>query len=183
MQVLELAAASTQAARCADLAAELNGHLYVDQRGAKGLPFEALLTVTTDSLTRIEQVADVGLYLICRRLIKPGEPKKIGLFPMIHHPDRTRDECDAHWRDIHAPLALVHHAHMTHYTQLSVVETLRGEHFGGFALCGFESEEDIRERFYTTEESVQVIAEDVAKFADIKRSPRRLIATPTHSGS
>lgn len=182
MQMLEIAVASNQTIECAELAAEMNGHLYVDQRGATGLPFQALLTVTTDSLTPLQDVADVGLYLVCRRLIKPGTPRKIALFPMIHHPQKTRDECDAHWRDVHAPLALVHHAHMTHYTQLSVVNVLAGESFDGFALCGFDSEEDIRERFFTTKESVQVIQDDIQNFADVSQSPRRLIATPTHTG-
>ena len=131
----------------------------------------------------MREVADVGLYVICRRLIKPGVPNKIALFPLVHHADKTRDECDAHWRDVHAPLALVHHAHMTHYTQLAVVERLSGEEINGFALCGFDSEEDIRERFFTTKESIQIIQDDIQNFADVSKSPRRLIATPTHSGA
>ena len=45
-------------------------------------------------------------------------------------------------------------------------------------MCGFDSEEDIRERFYANEESVRIITKDVLQFADPKRSPRRLIATP-----
>ena len=182
MHKLELAIASNNLPRCTEIAAQLNAQLYIDDRGARGLPFQALLTATTDTVSILESAADVGLYVICRRLIKPGEASHIGLFPLIHHPDRTHEETDAHWRDIHAPLALVHHAHMTHYTQLSVVRTLSGEPYDGFALCGFASEEDLRERFFTTEESVKVIQEDVAKFADVRKSPRRLIATPTHSG-
>ena len=77
MHTMELAAASTQAGACADLAEELNAQLYVDERGATGLPFTALLTGVTDSVTDFQTVADVGLYLICRRLIKPGVPQKI----------------------------------------------------------------------------------------------------------
>ena len=38
MHTMELAAASTQVGACADLAEELNGQLYVDERGATGLP-------------------------------------------------------------------------------------------------------------------------------------------------
>ena len=182
MHTLEFAVASNQPVLCAELATDLNGQLYVDERGAKGLPFQALLTVTTDTLSKLVPAADVGLYVICRRLVKPGTPKKIGLFPMIHHPEKSHEQCDAHWRDNHAPLALVHHIHMTHYSQLSVVHTIHGEAFDGFALCGFGSEEDIRKRFFTTKESVQVINDDVKKFANVARSPRRLIATPTHMG-
>ncbi|MGK0260947.1 MAG: hypothetical protein ACI96M_004401 [Candidatus Azotimanducaceae bacterium] len=182
MHTLEFAVASNQPAACAELADALGGHLYVDQRGKSGLPFEALLTVTTDDIEPLKALADVGLYVICRRLIKPGTPEKIALFPMVHHPDRSHAESDAHWRDVHAPLALVHHADMTHYTQLSVTHTISGEPWDGFALCGFASEDDIRNRFYTTKESVKVIAEDVGKFANPSASPRRLIATPTHMG-
>lgn len=182
MHTLEFAVASNNLARCTEIAGELNAHLYIDDRGARGLPFQALLTATTDTLSILESAADVGLYIVCRRLIKPGEANSIGLFPLLHHPERTHEASDAHWRDIHAPLALVHHAHMTHYTQLSVVQTLSGRPYDGFALCGFASEEDLRERFFTTKESVQVIQDDVSKFADVSKSPRRLIATPTHAG-
>ncbi len=181
MPKLEFAVASTDTAGCAKLAGELNGNLYVDERGSKGSPFTALLTATTDNIEPLAAIADVGLYVICRRLIKPGEPKKIALFPMVHHPEKSHAECDAHWRDTHAPLALVHHEAMTHYTQLSVTHRISGEDWDGFALCGFASEDDIRNRFYTTEESVRVIADDVRKFANPGASPRRLIATPTHS--
>lgn len=180
MKVMELAAASNNTAGCALLAAKLAGNLYVDERDTQGLPFRALLTVTTDTLQPLEEVADVGLYVICRRLIKPGTPGRIALFPMVHHPDKSHAECDAHWRDKHAPLALVHHAAMTHYSQLSVVHCIHGPAWDGFALCGFDSEQDIRENFYTTKASVGIIAEDVMQFADPGSSPRRLIATPTH---
>ena len=101
---------------------------------------------------------------------------------MVHHADLSHEQSDAHWRDQHAPLALEHHIHMTHYTQLSIVATLSGQAWDGFALCGFGSEEDLRERFYTTEDSVRIIAEDVNKFANVKASPRRLIVTEERYG-
>ena len=36
---------------------------------------------------------------------------------------------------------------MSHYRQLSVVHRLHGPAWDGFALCGFDSIEDLRERF------------------------------------
>jgi hypothetical protein len=102
----------------------------------------------------------------------------VGLFGLVRAPHLGHAEADAHWRDVHAPLALVHHAHMSYYAQLSVVNRLSGLDLDGFALCGFATLEDLRERFYTTTESVGVIAADVQRFADTKRSPRRLIARP-----
>ena len=182
MHKLEFAVASTDTVKCAKLAGQFNGHLYVDERGASKLPFTTLLTVTTDNIEPLQEAADVGLYVICRRLIKPGQPQKVALFPMVHNPEKTHAECDAHWRDVHAPLALVHHEAMTHYSQLAVTYRISGADWHGFALCGFASEDDIRNRFYTTEDSVKVIADDVMKFAHPKASPRRLIATPTHPG-
>ena len=120
----------------------------------------------------------MGLYTICRRVIKPGEAQVYGLFPLIHHPQKTHAQADANWRDVHAPLALEHHAYMSHYVQLSVVHTISGAQFDGFALCGFNSLEDLKERFFTTEASVAVIRDDITNFADTTNSPRRLIAKP-----
>ena len=175
---LEFAAASTNLDASRDLAKARRGTLYYDERKQwRHLPFRALVTVTTDHFAPVEEVADIGLYVVCRRLIKAGVPKAIRLSPMVRHPDMTHEEADAHWRDIHAPLALEHHGFMCHYTQLSVVHRISGAHIDGFALCGFESVEDLRERFYTRPQSRDVIAADVKRFADTNKSPRRLIAS------
>ena len=80
-------------------------------------------------------------------------------------------------------LQMIHHIHMTDYHQLSVVHKISGADYDGFALCGFASVEDIRERFFTEEASVQIIRDDVRTFADPKASPRRLITTPTYPAS
>lgn len=174
---LELAACSndlTAAERCARA---LAGTLYCDSRERHDhLPFRALVTCTTDTLADLAQVADVGLYLVCRRVIKPGVPKVVALFAMRHRGDLSHAEADGHWRDQHGPLALEHHPFMTNYSQLNVLQTLSGPQVDGFALCGFETEQDLRERFYAGKDSVALIAEDVRRFADVKRSPPRLVA-------
>ncbi|MEM9620254.1 MAG: EthD domain-containing protein [Pseudomonadota bacterium] len=158
----------------------LRGIAYTDARpGASKLPFRSLVTGVTDNLPQLETDGDVGAYVICRRTIKPGAAQYYGLFPMLRHPEKSHETCDAHWRDVHGPLALEHHAHMTHYVQLSVVQTLRGPEIDGFALCGFATEDDLRNRFFTTPESVQIIADDIENFAHTKASPRRLIAQPS----
>ena len=176
--VQQFAAASTDIDASRKVAQTLNGTLYCDDRESwQHLPFRALVTGSTDNLDELATVADVGLYVIFRRLIKPGVPKVIGLFPLIHHLEKTHQQADAHWRDVHAPLALEHHGFMSHYTQLSVVHVVSGTPFDGFALCGFASIEDMRERFYSKPEGPKVIAADVQNFADTKNSPPRLIAT------
>jgi uncharacterized protein (TIGR02118 family) len=100
----------------------------------------------------------------------------IALYPMVRSPSLSHAEADRYWRDRHAPLALRHHVGMSHYTQLSIVHRLSGPEWDGFALCGFDSLEDLRERFFDGPEGRVAIREDVARFADGSRSPRRLIA-------
>jgi len=180
---MELAAASTDIDAARSLAEAMGGTVYVDDREKGGhLPFRALVTVATDDLDALAQVGDAGKYLIYRRLKKAGTPNVIALFPMVHKPSLSHKEADAHWRDVHGPLALEHHKFMTHYTQLSVVQTLSGPELDGFALVGFDSVDDLRNRFYSGPGSEEVIAADVSKFADTRHSPARLIATETRFG-
>ena len=177
---LELAAASTDVDGVRELAGTLGGTLYVDEREAwRHLPFRALLTAVTDDADTMADVADVGLYVVCRRLVKPGDPDVIALFPLVRHPAKSHHEADVHWRDVHAPLALEHHGFMTHYTQLSVVHIISGLALDGFALCGFASIDDLRNRFFTAPASRGVIEADIQRFADTTNSPRRLIVTET----
>jgi uncharacterized protein (TIGR02118 family) len=103
------------------------------------------------------------------------------VFPLLHHPDLTHQEADAHWRDIHAPLALRHHPGMWDYTQLSVIRTLEGPQIDGFALVAFDSLESMKTRFFGDDNDREVIYADVASFADSK-SPRRVVATETIYG-
>lgn len=179
-QLLEFTITSTSIEATTQLARQLGGTVYADNRpDTSKLPFSALATMVTDDIGLLQETADVGLYVTCRRTIKPGSANVYGLFPLIHHPEKTHQQADAHWRDVHAPLALEHHIHMSHYVQLSVVHHLRGPAIDGFALCGFSNLPDLKDRFFTTPESVGVIRDDIENFADTKNSPRRLIATPT----
>lgn len=157
-------------------AAANGGYLLEDAREPwEHLPFRGLLVVATDEIEAVAELADVGHYLGAERLIKEGPMEVAGLFPMVHRSDRTRAEADGHWRDVHAPLALEHHRAMSHYTQLAVLHRISGAEFNGFAVCAFMSEDDLRERFYSLPDSVEVIARDIRNFADTRRSPRRLV--------
>jgi len=176
--VLELVAASTDIEAAARLAEDCRGTLYYDDRPEQSLPFRALACVVSDDRDAIGRVGDVGTYVVARRVVKPGEAALVALFGMVRARGIGHGTADAHWRDVHGPLALAHHAHMTCYQQLSVVANLSGLELDGFALCGFGSLEDLRQRFYTTPDSEAVIAADVKRFADMRRSPRRLIARP-----
>jgi hypothetical protein len=173
-----LVATSNDIDGCRELAAEIGGELYIDERASwQHLPFRALLISAGDDPEPLRKIADRGLYVVERRVVKAGLPDIVGIFPLLHHPDKTHEETDAHWRDVHAPLALHHHQAMVHYSQLNVLECLSGDWVDGIALCGFATLDDFRTRFFSHADSEQIINADVANFADIKRSPRRLVAT------
>ena len=52
----------------------------------------------------------------------------------------------------------------------------------GFAICAFQDIEQLRNRFFSTEDGPRIIAADIANFADTERSPRRLVAAETRFG-
>ena len=76
---------------------------------------------------------------------------------------KPTDECLAHWRDVHAPLARQHHG-MCRYVQHVVVEPDDGG-IEAIAELHFTSAADHADRFYLHDDSKQVIADDVARFA------------------
>jgi len=169
---------SNDVTRCVDLALRYQGLLYVDERsGTVDLPFTALLQLPADAPVT-GQAEDLGVYRVRCRVLKAGIADVVALFPMIRKPSMSHAAADAHWRDQHAPLALIHHRAMSRYEQLEVTDTIAGVPYDGFALCGFPSLDDLKNRFYNDSDSVQVIADDVRRFADTRRSPRRLIAIP-----
>lgn len=167
--------------------AAINGRvLAASSEKTDHLPFAALVISTTDDLDALRQAADVGTYLVTERTIRnlpirelePGsEPGVLGIFTMVANPKMGAKASDAHWRDNHAPLALEIHEAMTHYYQLSVQQVFSGPDWNGFALCCFATEDDLRHKFFNSPEGERRIAEDVAKFADTRNSPRRVIAT------
>ena len=170
-------------------AAEMvGGRLYedVNDRDLHN-PFAALLCTTHPDLKALLAVADVGGYLVDRRVMKSRDlvhpqgpqPGAVGVFAMVAKMDLGHEAADRHWRDRHTPLALSIHLAMSNYAQLSVLHRFAGPVWDGFALCGFESEQDLRTGFFASPEGERLIAEDVAKFADTKRSPRRVVATET----
>ena len=97
------------------------------------------------------------------------------VFQARRNADR-HEQADQHWRDVHAPLALTVHKAMTNYTQLSILHCFTGPEWNGFALCGFDTESDLRDHFFDSPEGKEAIRNDIAKFANTRKSPRRIIA-------
>ncbi len=173
------------------IASNLEGVCYLsDPDEARSLPFRTMVRVVTDNLEQLAAAAEVGSYVVFSRVVRERpvsvqagtpSPGVTAVFPLLHHPDLTHEQTDAHWRDVHAPLALRHHPGMWDYTQLSVVHALDGPPIDGFALVAFESLTSMKEEFFGDDNDRQVIYADVASFAD-PDSPRRVVATETIYG-
>ncbi len=179
--MLELVALASDAAAAARVAADLGGTSYRNHDGDDDRrPYSGLVRVATDRIEPLAEVADVGLYTAFARTIKapsgPASPTRvIGSFGLVHHPDLTRAESDRHWRDVHGPLALRSHSAMCDYTQVSIVAVHAGLAIDGIALCAFDSRDDLRHRFFDDDAARAAIEADVATFADLRRSPRRVV--------
>lgn len=159
------------------LAESTSGTLYVDERDNwQQLPFRALLLVNRELVDQLSDIPTCGLYCVEQRALKVGVSDVVGVYPMLAKPGLSAQLADDHWRDVHGPLALQHHAAMTSYHQLAVKEHLTGAPLQGIALCGFAQLHDLRERFFSFADSRRIISADIAQFADTQRSPRRLIA-------
>jgi hypothetical protein len=186
MPDLTLVAAFKDTSRAIRLAEEVGGTLYLDEReSADHLPFSSLVSGVTDDLQAFTEKAEIGAYLVHQNVIKPRRNKEllagrlpgvIGLFTLVARADLGHQRAIEHWRDSHAPLALKVHKAMSHYSQLNILHRFNGPGWDGFALCGFDSMEDLRERFYDSTAGEKLIANDIARFADTKKSPRRIIA-------
>lgn len=185
--MLELVALGSDETAAAEVAAAVGGIAYLANDATHDkAPFRSLVRAVVSDLDRLAPAADIALHVVFRRQIKSHDvtwpvgqptPGVVAAFGLRRHPDRTHAEADAHWRDVHAPLAVEHHAAMWDYVQLSVIRTLDGPELDGIALCAFPTLEDYRERFFNDAESERIITADVAEFADLKRSPRPAILT------
>ena len=190
--MLELVAVGNDVEAAIEASRHLNGVCYLaDPNDERDLPFRTMVRCVTDSPQDLRPAAEAGTYLTFSRVIRERDastetgvasPGVTAIFPLLHHPDLTHEQSDAHWRDVHAPLALRHHPGMWDYTQLSVVRTLNGPEIDGFALVSFDSLDSMKERFFGDDTDRDVIYQDVASFAN-PESPRRVVSTETIYGT
>lgn len=174
------------------VAADVGGTaLVADRDDDRDLPFRTVVRASVDDRSRLAPAAELATLVCFPRVMcqrdRPARrgapsPGVTGVFGLVAHPDLTHQQADRHWRDVHAPLALHHHAAMWDYTQLSVVATLE-QHapalppLDGLALCAFRSLEDLRTRFFNDDASRAAIIADINAFTDTSRSPQRVLAT------
>lgn len=180
--MLELIALGSDPEAGREIAASLGGVAYGASDGTPPeAPFRSLIRVVTDDLDALDPASDLGLYVTFGRVMrreqvdrKAGQPTRgvVAVFGLHRNPSLSHREADAHWRDVHQPLALVHHPGMCDYHQASIVDVVRGPAYDGFAFCKFASHEDLRDRFFDDDHGRAVILADIKKFADLARSPR-----------
>jgi EthD domain len=172
-----------------ELARSIGGTAFVANDPRREPAFTTL--VIAEDREALHRVADVGLYQVSvrpmrhqRRFWPHGDatPGVTAAFGLLRRPDLTHEQSDAHWRDVHAPLALRHHPGMWHYHQVSIDEVLDGRFYDGVALCAFASEQELSERFFGGPDDQQIIRDDVATFADTVNSPRRVRMTEWRFG-
>lgn len=189
MSTLKIAATFADKAE-AEKVANLSQGLMFEASAEKTehLPFATLVLGTSAALMDLKQRTDVGLYLVNERAVlnqplsvlnQDMLPASVGIFPMVANAEIGAEAADRHWREQHAPIALEVHTAMTHYYQLAVMHRFSGADWNGLALCCFANEDDLRNKFYNSSEGKRRVAEDVAKFADTKNSPRRVVARLT----
>ena len=190
--MLELVAIGNDIEVAISTSLHLDGICYLaDPNDERVLPFRTMVRCITDSPQDLMPAAEEGMYFTFSRVVRErntsaesgvASPGVTAIFPLLHHPDLTHEQSDAHWRDIHAPLALQHHPGMWDYTQLSVVSTLNGPEIDGFALVSFDSLDSMKERFFGDDNDRDAIYRDVASFAN-PESPRRVVTTETIYGT
>ena len=185
MSTLKIVAVFSDKAAAAEVAKSSQSLMFeASAEATQHLPFAALVLGTSPRLMDLKKRKDEGLYLVNERtllnqplsaLTQDMLPASVGIFPMVANADIGPEAADRHWHEQHAPIALEVHTAMTHYYQLAVMHKFSGADWNGLALCCFASEDDLRNRFYNSKEGKHQVAEDVAKFADTKRSPRRVV--------
>ncbi len=181
--MLQLVGLGTDEQAAAAASAATGGVVYVNHPGESDKrPYSTMIRASTDEIEAVQAASDVALYVCYARAIKDEwaelpPDRVIGSFPLVAHPDLGHRRADDHWRDIHAPLALASHSAMCDYTQLSIVATISGRELDGIALCAFENRDDLSTKFFNDDEAKAAIQADVATFADVRRSPRRVVLT------
>jgi len=97
------------------------------------------------------------------------------LFSVHRRPGMSADAFHEWWERSHAPIALRHHVGMWDYSQVSVVETVVGEPWDGFAVTLWPTLDDLMHRFSSGPEGTEALRSDAAQFTDPTTLHRHLM--------
>ena len=107
-----------------------------------------------------------------------GEPdaETVALIYFVRRrPGLRYADFETHYRERHAPLAREQHPGVARYVQNFLAEPSNAvRDFDAVSELWFRSERDVRERFYRDAESERIVAEDVARFLDVRAGARVL---------
>ena len=80
----------------------------------------------------------------------------------------TRAQMARHWREVHWPIARVHHPALWRYVQNVVVGPITpgAPDVDGIAELHFRSVHDLRNRMYDSDDGHRIVADDVSTFLD-----------------
>jgi hypothetical protein len=130
------------------------------------------------------EACDVALYRTATRHVLRhvrrwplGEvtPGVTMLFSIHRKPGMSVHDFHAWWERSHAPVALRHHVGMWDYAQVSVVETVHGTPWDGFAVTQWPTLDDLMHRFSSGPEGTAALRDDAAQFTDATTLQRALM--------
>jgi uncharacterized protein (TIGR02118 family) len=143
-----------------------------DQGRVPGPPCDVLLTLGAADADRVVDITMLATTVRAwqvepRHIIVSPSDVELKRVSFVRRADGlTHDEFAAHWTEVHAPLACVHHPGVAEYTQNVVLESLTpgGAHIDGIAELGFRTRADFEQRFYDSDAGKAAIRADVATF-------------------
>jgi hypothetical protein len=130
------------------------------------------------------ECCDVALYrTITRHVLRhvrtwpvdTSTPGVTMLFSIHRRPGMDVADFHQWWEQSHAPIALRHHVGMWDYAQVSVVDTVHGEAWDGFAVTQWPTLDDLMHRFSSGPEGTEALRHDAAQFTDPTTLRRHLL--------
>jgi uncharacterized protein (TIGR02118 family) len=154
--------------------------------GVGAASFQALVELGGDARAEaaVAALRDLGgphVYRVATRRVKayprtwPDGARTPGvelLAAMRRSPELSHEAFDAHWREVHAPLAVRQNPGLWEYRQNAVlaVETPGSPDFDGIAVLGFASADECRFRLHGSPDDGAALLADLAGVLDLSRS-------------
>ena len=105
--MFEIVAVGNDIEAAVKASSELGGVCYLaDPNDERALSFRTLVRCVTDNPQDLRGAAEHGTYLVFSRVIRERNtkiesgvpsPGVTAIFPLLHHPDLTHEQSDAHW--------------------------------------------------------------------------------------